>query len=172
VKGARSFLLILLPFFIFTCLSFVIFQKSCDSVMSVHAEKLLPFNHKSHLTKHGAHSCEVCHGYYGNGRFKGIPTVGDCKMCHDGSTTKVQAFFEGFRDSDQPWGSSVRQPDLVYFSHMAVTKNTMNVPCESCHGGKKFSTKPTGTGMKMSMGTCEDCHDATGVSNKCAVCHD
>jgi hypothetical protein len=101
--------------------------------MSVQAEKLLPFNHKSHVTKYEASDCELCHGYYDNGRFKGLPTVGDCKMCHDGNTAKEKAFLRASRTPTsldlvgQATRSGVLQPH-------GVTKNTRRrvalVPCD------------------------------------------
>ena len=69
--------------------SFIVSQKGCDYVMANHPEKAVDFNHQSHLTKYfpengmAKDDCEVCHGYYENGRFKGLPTVGDCTSCHD-----------------------------------------------------------------------------------------
>ena len=98
MKRLRSLLLFFLPFVVFTYGSFIVFQAACDRAMSVQAEKLLPFNHKSHVTKYDASDCELCHGYYDNGRFKGLPTVGDCKMCHDGNTAKEKAFFNLLAD--------------------------------------------------------------------------
>jgi hypothetical protein len=172
VKRYRSLLLFFLPFIVFTYVSFVVFQFACDRAMHVQAEKLLPFNHKSHITKYGASDCELCHGYYENGRFKGIPTVSDCKMCHDGNTAKVKAFFKGYKDTDKPWTSFAQQPDLVYFSHMAVIKNTKTARCASCHGDKGNSTTMERIKGKMHMGQCMDCHDSLKISNACLVCHD
>lgn len=168
----KSLLLFSLPFIIFTYLSFVVFQKGCDYAMNVQAEKKLPFNHKNHLKKWGAADCETCHSYYDNGRFKGIPTVGDCKMCHDGSTAKKKPFFKGYKDSDKPWESFAQQPDLVYFSHIAVLKNNKKARCSSCHGDKTRKTSHTKVKGKMMMGECMDCHDSLKISNTCAVCHD
>ena len=119
MKRLRSLLLFFLPFVIFTYASFILFQKACDFAMNAQAEKPIHFNHKTHVTTYGATDCELCHGYYDNGRFKGMPTVADCKMCHDGNTAKEKALFGPFKDTDKPWTSFARQPDLVYFSHIA-----------------------------------------------------
>ena len=171
----RTLVLILLPFIVFAFVSYVVSLKACNYAMSNHPEKLLPFNHKSHVTKYGASDCETCHGYYDNGRFKGIPNIGVCKGCHDGTTAAEIAMLKGYKDSDVPWGSYAKQPDLVYFSHIAVTKNKIPARCSSCHGDKKNSmtTKKTNRIMgKMPMGQCMDCHTALRISNKCLVCHD
>jgi len=174
----RTLLLIFLPFFVFTCISYIAFLKACDYAMTGQPEKPLHFNHKSHgeyLKRLGAGDCELCHGYYDNGRFKGTPAIATCKTCHNGTTAAEKAMFKGYRDTDRPWGSYAKQPDLVYFSHIAVMKNTKQARCTSCHGDKKnaMTTKKTDRVMgKMPMGQCMDCHDALRISNKCLVCHD
>ncbi len=172
MKRSRSLLLFFLPFVIFTYASFILFQKTCDYALNVQAQKNLPFNHKSHITQYGATDCELCHGYYSNGRFRGIPTVADCKTCHDGATAKEKALFSGFKDTDKPWESFSRQPDLVYFSHIAVMKNNKTGRCASCHGDKGNSMITGKIKGKMKMGVCMDCHTALKISNACMVCHD
>jgi len=172
VKRSRSILLILLPFVVFTYGSFILFPKTCDYALDVQARKLIPFNHKSHVTTYGATDCELCHGYYDNGRYKGIPTVAECKTCHDGDTAKEKALFMGYKDTDKPWESFSRQPDLVYFSHIAVMKNTKKARCASCHGDKANTMTTAKISGKMKMGVCMDCHTALKISNTCAVCHD
>lgn len=172
MKRLRSLMLFFLPFVVFTYGSFIVFQSACDSAMNLRAEKRLPFNHKSHVTKYDASDCELCHGFYEGGRFKGLPTVGDCKMCHDGDTAKEKAFFKDFKDTDKPWTAWAKQPDLVYFSHMAVMKNNKTARCASCHGDKANSMTTAKIKGKMPMGQCMDCHTSLGISNACAVCHD
>jgi len=172
VKRLRSLMLFFLPFVVFTYGSFIVFQSACDSAMNLRAEKRLPFNHKSHVTKYDASDCELCHGFYEGGRFKGLPTVGDCKMCHDGDTAKEKDFFKDFKDTDKPWTAWAKQPDLVYFSHMAVMKNNKTARCASCHGDKANSMTTAKIKGKMPMGQCMDCHTSLGISNACAVCHD
>lgn len=171
----RSLLLFFLPFLVFTFVSYIFFIKACEFPFTVQAQKLIPFNHKSHITKYQASDCELCHGYYSNGRFKGIPTVGECKQCHDGTTAAEKAMFRGFQDGDRPWGSYAQQADLVYFSHIAVTKNQKKALCASCHGDKVNAMTTARTASikgRMPMGQCMDCHTALKISNKCLVCHD
>ena len=186
----RSIVLFMVPFFIFSCLIFIFTQWACgDFGMTVQAEKNIPFNHYTHVQKRGA-SCESCHSYADNGRFKGIPTVGDCKVCHqendpqsadyDPKGAMRLPYLAAYKDSDRPWQSYVRQTGLVYFSHQVVMNvkwkdgsKESKVSCASCHGGKAFSEKETEkVTSRMPMGECMDCHDAINVSNKCAVCHD
>ena len=163
----RTFILISLPFIIFTYISFVLFQKACDYAMNVQAAKPIPFSHKTHNTKeYGISKCEDCHGYYENGRFKGIPAIGTCRGCHD------LAILKGYKDTDKPWGSYACQPDLVYFSHIAVLQNTKEALCFSCHGDKGSSMGGEKIKGKVLMGKCTDCHTALKLSNACTVCHD
>lgn len=173
----RSLLLFFLPFISFGLISYLGFIKACDYAMSNQVDQSIPFNHKSHVTRYGAADCDLCHGYYENGRFKGVPTVGDCKQCHDGQTAAEKAMFKNHQDGDRPWGVWARQPDLVYFSHIAVLKNTKKAQCPSCHGdraGAMTTARVKGNvgGTKMPMGQCMDCHTALKISNKCLVCHD
>jgi hypothetical protein len=140
--------------------------------MHLQAKKPIPFNHKTHTTKYNASDCGFCHTYSENGRFTGIPTIGSCKQCHDGSAAMKKAMFDKYKDSDVPWESFAKQPDLVYFSHIAVMKNNKQARCGSCHGDKANATTTSFIKGKMHMGQCMDCHDALKISNKCAVCHD
>ncbi len=181
----RTIILIGLPFVVFLFLSFILSNKACDYGMNAQAQKGIPFNHKSHLTKYGA-DCEGCHGYYENGRFKGLPAVAECTACHarDGETSSTdplmplrKPFFENYVDSDKPWESFAQQPDLVYFSHKVVMTaayedGRKKARCGSCHGDKEGSMTTAKIKGKMLMGQCEDCHTALHISNKCAVCHD
>lgn len=168
----RSLLLFFLPFIVFTYFTFIAFQKTCDYAMNVQAEKKIPFNHKSHITQYGASDCGMCHKYYENGRFKGIPTAGDCKVCHDGNNASNKPILKNFKDNEKPWESFAQQPALVYFSHTAVLKNNKNARCASCHGDKAGSTTSAKIKGKMLMGECTDCHNSLKISNACTVCHD
>ncbi len=188
----RTALFIGIPFVVALYFTFIISQNACDYVMANHPEKQVAFNHKSHLEKYfpanglGKDDCTVCHGYYDNGRFKGLPTMGDCTSCHDPNGTmddlepmspRPKRFLSKYKDTDKPWGSNAEQPDLVYFSHKVVMTaqyedGRLKARCGSCHGDKAGSTTTAKIKGKMLMGQCEDCHTALHLSNKCAVCHD
>ncbi|PKL19319.1 MAG: hypothetical protein CVV49_01670 [Spirochaetae bacterium HGW-Spirochaetae-5] len=182
----RSLLLFFTPFIIFTWIFFGISQKGCDSVMQADAAKKIPFNHQSHVEKYGISDCTTCHGYEENGRFKGLPTIAECTTCHardgvltsdDQSIPRKKPMFDSYKDTDQPWESFAKQPDLVYFSHSVVMTakyddGRLKARCGSCHGDKADSTGTKMIKGKMLMGQCMDCHTALNLSNKCAVCHD
>jgi hypothetical protein len=183
----RTILLIGIPFIIALCVIFIISQKACDYAMANHPDKPIPFNHQSHIKKYAAGSdCTLCHGYHENGRFKGLPAVAECTSCHDrkgpekgdsNDTPLRKAVFDKYKDTDRPWGSYAKQPDLVYFSHKVVMTAKFDdgrkkARCGSCHGDKAATTSMGMLKGKMLMSQCEDCHTALNISNKCAVCHD
>jgi hypothetical protein len=188
----RTVLLIGIPFIVALYFTFVLSQDACNYVMANHPEKPIDFNHQTHLSKYfpdngmSKDDCGTCHGYYENGRFKGLPTVGDCTSCHDpnapdknakeGAALRKPALAK-FKDTDKPWGSYAKQPDLVYFSHKVVMTAKFQdgrnkALCVNCHGDKAQSRNTAMLSGKMLMGRCEDCHTALSISNKCAVCHD
>jgi len=195
----RSLLLFFTPFIIFTWFFFGISQKGCDSVMQADAAKPIPFNHQKHIKDYGIKDCTTCHRYEGirngklvdgelvNGRFLGLPSVGECTSCHtretvsdpkkDPNSVKKIQDFDSYKDEDRPWESFAKQPDLVYFSHKVVMTakyedGRLKARCGSCHGDKLHSTDTKMIKGKMLMGQCMDCHTALHISNKCAVCHD
>ncbi len=181
----RTILLFILPFIVFSYVVFLLSQSACDYARTTKAVKEIPFNHKSHVTTYGAEKCEQCHGYSADGRFKGLPTVGDCTACHDRSasnsgdkdTPKRKAIFDNYKDTDKPWTTFAKQPDLVYFSHKVVMTATFEdgkkkARCGSCHGDKANSMTTKRISGTMLMGQCMDCHTALKISNKCMVCHD
>jgi menaquinone reductase, multiheme cytochrome c subunit len=184
----RSLLLFFTPFIICTWFFFGISSDGCHSVMQADAAKKIPFMHKTHIEKYGAQDCEQCHGYDENGRFKGTPSVAECTVCHardaqlvtngyDTSTPRRKPMFDAYKDTDRPWGSYAKQPDLVYFSHKVVMTakyedGRLKARCASCHGDKAKTIDTKMVKGKMLMGQCMDCHTALHLSNSCAVCHD
>jgi menaquinone reductase, multiheme cytochrome c subunit len=188
----RTVFLIGIPFLVTLYFGLIISSKGCNYVMANHPDKLVDFNHKSHLSKYfpengmSKDDCTICHDYYPNGRFKGLPTVAECTSCHDPNAPDKSAgpnaarrkpMLQKFKDTDKPWGSFAKQPGLVYFSHKVVMTakyedGRLKARCGSCHGDKAESTSAAMITGKMLMGQCEDCHTALHISNKCAVCHD
>lgn len=188
----RTVLLIGIPFIVVFYFAFVVSQMSCKRVMANHPEKPIDFNHQTHLSKYfpengmSKDDCSSCHGYEENGRFKGLPTIAECTSCHDpngpeksaGATVALRKpMFKKYKDTDRPWGSYAKQPDLVYFSHKVVMTakfedGRTKARCGNCHGDKAGSANTAMLSGKMLMGRCEDCHSALNISNTCAVCHD
>ena len=181
----RKVFLISAPFVLFTCIFYALSQKACNSAMEAEASKKIPFIHKTHVKQYGISDCTVCHQYDENGRFKGIPTIGECTSCHDRdgeltsndrSIPRKKSMFDSYKDTDKPWTSYAKQPDLVYFSHLAVMSakhenGKPKVGCESCHGDKANSIDTGKIKGKMPMGQCMDCHTSLKISNQCTICH-
>ncbi len=134
----------------------------------------------SHL-KHGEDAtlkCDDCHVFRSDGSFAGIPTIAKCMECHGGlEITKEE---QDLIKRGIAWHIYSKQPDHVYFSHIAHIK-IAKLECTVCHksvGGKTEKNPPyhyrwiSGYAPEaMSMETCESCHEKKKTSNACFVCH-
>ncbi|MFH1951295.1 MAG: menaquinone reductase multiheme cytochrome c subunit QrcA [Pseudomonadota bacterium] len=173
------------------------------------------FNHALHLDsekvdgidgKTKAEKCEFCHGFRDDGSFTGIPKLEKCTECHDdpesplGETPVEKEFMKRYvaNEKEIPWLVYSKQPDCVYFSHIAHVKMA-NMACATCHGdfadneklplyvknrltgysiniwGKRISgfywnKKPSD---RMKMDDCARCHTKMEQeqNNACFVCH-
>jgi len=148
--------------------------------------------------------CLHCHGFRDDGTFAGIPKLESCMECHDDPESPLGEDPEEVRflteyvapEKEIPWLSYYRQPDCVYFSHIAHVKMG-GQDCRLCHGdhGQNEQLPPyqenrlTGysrniwghniAGLKfnpwdrMKMDDCAECHTKTGheANNACFVCH-
>ncbi|MBN1102579.1 MAG: cytochrome C [Deltaproteobacteria bacterium] len=148
--------------------------------------------------------CLYCHAFREDGTFSGIPKLETCMECHEdpespyGEDPEEQKFLKAYvaEEKEVPWLSYYRQPDCVYFSHIAHVKMG-NLDCRTCHGdhGKsenlppfqqnrltKYSRNIWGMNIagyksnpwdRMKMDDCAECHSKTGhpQNNACFVCH-
>ncbi len=148
--------------------------------------------------------CLYCHSFREDGTFTGIPRLDTCMECHDdpesplGEEPEEKKFLKEYvaQEKEVPWLAYYRQPDCVYFSHIAHVKMG-NLDCRTCHGdhGRSENLPPyqrnllTGYsrniwGMniagyksnpwdRMKMDDCGDCHTKSGhpENNACFVCH-
>lgn len=163
------------------------------------------FNHVSH----GAESdvgleCEECHFFYEDGTFSGIPGIENCMECHDDpesplgeSPEEVRLFTDYIEPGREiPWLIYSRQPDCVYFPHIAHV-NMAETECRVCHGdfstrksppvykvnrltrysidiwGRNIAGYKRNTWDRMKMDDCAKCHTQKGKENNnaCFVCH-
>jgi len=142
-------------------------------------EQPFNFSHKAHLNQVG--DCSACHYFREDGSFSGIPDVESCASCHYDTITGIpdeKIFVKEYvkKNKEVPWKIYQKQPDNVYFSHIAHQR----FPCTTCHPdvGKSNhmpiyrENKLTGySSYTMKMYKCERCHAQNHVSNACYVCH-
>lgn len=171
------------------------------------------FNHALHMNPEKVdgisgdtevEKCLYCHGFYEDGTFKGIPRLSSCTECHEdpgsplGKSEDEKQFLEEYvaKNKEIPWLPYYRQPDCVYFSHIAHVKMG-KLDCKVCHGdhgktsvlpeyeanrltgysrniwGKRISGLKTNTWDRMKMDDCAECHSKMGheQNNACFVCH-
>ena len=171
------------------------------------------FNHALHLDPEKVEGiegeseterCLFCHEFREDGTFAGIPMVSKCTECHDdpesplGETQEEKEFLTNHvaEEKEIPWLSYYRQPDCVYFSHIAHVKMG-ELNCRTCHGdhgkterlppykanrltgysiniwGKRISGFKINSWDRMKMDDCAECHTKSGheENNTCFVCH-
>lgn len=174
----------------------------------LYAKKTQPvtFNHLIHVEAQGANMpCDRCHSFDDSGRFSGVPNAEKCLECHstpiNPDNPREMAFIDEYIDDEgeivKPieWYVYSKQPDCVYFSHIAhVAEDKGNFSCEECHGNIGRNTTPPPyyenritrysklVYEQMKMGDCADCHrkhsDESAHkdhhihgNNACFVCH-
>jgi len=163
----------------------------------------LHFSHASHTQDMGM-ECEDCHYFHEDGSFSGIPKLEKCMECHEDPESPLsedpeeQKLLTEYVKPGQeiPWLVYFRQPDCVYFPHIAHVKMG-NMECKVCHGDfgtrddmpdykvnrmSRYSIDIWGRNIlgykknswdSMKMDDCADCHKERGKENNnaCFVCH-
>lgn len=148
--------------------------------------------------------CTYCHEFREDGTFAGIPKLAKCMECHDdpefplGESPEEKRFLKQYvaEEKEIPWLSYYRQPDYVFFPHIAHVKMG-KINCRVCHGehgkldrlppfeknrltgysrniwGRHISGWKFNTWDRMKMDDCAECHTKSGheENNACFVCH-
>jgi hypothetical protein len=148
--------------------------------------------------------CLYCHAFRNDGTFTGIPGIDVCSECHNkndfplGESEEEELLIRDYVANKQeiPWLSYSRQPDCVYFSHIAHIEMG-RLECMICHGakgknqvlpafeknrisgysrniwGKNISGLKRNTWDSMKMDDCAGCHKEKGheENNACFTCH-
>lgn len=148
--------------------------------------------------------CMYCHYFREDGTFAGIPKLDTCTMCHNdpefpyGESEDERIFLEEYvaEGKEVPWLVYSKQPDCVYFSHIAHVKMG-EIECRTCHGdhggsgelkpykenrltgysidiwGRNIAGYKVNTWDRMKMDDCAECHTEMGheENNACFVCH-
>lgn len=147
-------------------------------------EQPVSFNHRQHMKLENRDvKCKDCHFYRDDGSLNGSPSKSTCagSGCHDQMQTDTKAEKKLINEYMQtnktiPWKTYQKQPDNVYFSHIAHKK----FDCSTCHpdlGQSKelptyYQNRITGYSENtMKMHECERCHAQEDASNACFICH-
>jgi len=152
-------------------------------LLFVRQEQPIRFSHAAHVNQ--GLDCQECHHLGADGRFSGLPPTETCAGCHGEETgentpagKEIDRFVNTYVKTGKPvpWLVYQKQPDNVYFSHVAHR----GFDCSQCHPdmpGRKspppyFENRLTGYSKDtMKMWQCERCHASMGISNACYVCH-
>jgi hypothetical protein len=151
----------------------------------------IDFNHALHneLVEEG---CESCHFFREDGTYHGVPTLAQCIDCHEevnGEDPEEEKFVTQYvaKGREVPWLVYARQPDCVFFSHIAHVKMG-RMDCVTCHGhigeseslkayeanritgysrdiwGKNIAGIKWNSWDRMKMDDCADCHKKNNVN--------
>ncbi len=158
----------------------------------LYCEKKQPidFNHVLHMEEVDE-GCESCHFFREDGTYSGVPKLAQCVDCHEevqGESPDEEKFVNEYvaNDREVPWLVYSKQPDCVFFSHVAHVK-TGGMECVTCHGsigestslkvyeenwitgysrdiwGKNISGLKEHTWDRMKMDDCAECHVKNNV---------
>ena len=181
---------IILFFMIGFALSLVVGWGIFPKLLYSQKKQPVDFNHAMHLELVDE-GCQSCHFFRADGSFSGAPTLAQCIGCHDemqGDTANEMNFYENYvqKDREVPWLIYAKQPQCVFFSHVAHVKMG-NMDCVTCHGfigestqlpiyeqnrislysrniwGKNIGGFKENTWDRMKMDDCSECHVREGV---------
>ena len=131
----------------------------------------LAFSHKVHAGTNAIH-CLYCHRYAPRSPVAGIPSVADCRACHQfiapdsSEIKKLMAYWE--KREPIPWVRVYGVPDHVYFPHMMHIR--AGLVCANCHGEVATMERITRS-VSLKMGWCLECHRRHKASIDCWTCH-
>ena len=151
----------------------------------------IDFNHALHneLVEDG---CESCHFFREDGTYSGVPKLEQCIDCHEevnGEDPEEEKFVTQYvaKGREVPWLVYARQPDCVFFSHIAHVKMGQ-MDCVTCHGhigeseslkvyeenritgysrdiwGKNIAGIKWNSWDRMKMDDCAECHKRDKVN--------
>ena len=149
------------------------------------------FNHALH-NELVEESCESCHFFREDGTYSGVPKLAQCIDCHEevnGEDPEEEKFVTQYvaKGREVPWLVYARQPDCVFFSHIAHVKMGQ-MDCVTCHGhigeseslkvyeanritgysrdiwGKNIAGIKWNSWDRMKMDDCSECHQENNVN--------
>jgi hypothetical protein len=151
----------------------------------------IDFNHALH-NELVDESCESCHFFREDGTYSGVPELAQCIDCHEevnGEDPEEEKFVTQYvaKGREVPWLVYARQPDCVFFSHIAHVKMGQ-MDCVTCHGhigeseslkvyeanritgysrdiwGKNIAGIKWNSWDRMKMDDCSECHQRDNVN--------
>ena len=151
----------------------------------------IDFNHALH-NEEVDESCESCHFFREDGTYSGVPKLAQCIDCHEevnGEDPEEEKFVTQYvaKGREVPWLVYARQPDCVFFSHVAHVKMG-EMDCVTCHGhigeseslkvyetnritgysrdiwGKNIAGIKYNSWDRMKMDDCSECHQRDNVN--------
>ena len=154
-------------------------------------EQPVDFNHALH-NELVEDSCESCHFFREDGTYSGVPKLAQCIDCHEevnGEDPEEEKFVTQYvaKGREVPWLVYARQPDCVFFSHIAHVKMGQ-MDCVTCHGhigeseslkvyeanritgysrdiwGKNIAGIKWNSWDRMKMDDCAECHKKDNVN--------
>jgi len=161
-------------------------------------EQPIQFNHALH-NEMVDDSCESCHFFREDGTYSGVPKLAQCIDCHEevqGESPEEEKFVTQYveKGREVPWLVYARQPDCVFFSHVAHVKMG-KMDCVTCHGpigeseslrtyqanritglsrdiwGKNIAGFKKNSWDRMKMADCSECHQRENVNQHSVQTH-
>ena len=149
------------------------------------------FNHALH-NEEVEEGCESCHFFREDGTYSGVPKLAQCIDCHEevnGEDPAEEKFVNEYvaKEREVPWLIYSRQPQNVFFSHVAHVKMAQ-MDCVTCHGdigeseslrvyqenrisgysidiwGKNIAGIKRNSWDRMKMDDCSECHVRENVN--------
>ena len=137
-KNAENWGPVMLFFLVGFALSLVVGWVLFPKLLYSQKKQPVDFNHKLHMEMDEIEDCSSCHYFREDGSFSGAPKLAQCIDCHDeivSDTENELVFFEQYvqKEREIPWLIYSKQPQCVYFSHVAHVKMG-KMDCVTCHG--------------------------------------
>ena len=198
-KNAENWGPVMLFFLVGFALSLVVGWVLFPKLLYSQKKQPVDFNHKLHMEMDEIEDCSSCHYFREDGSFSGAPKLAQCTDCHDSilsGTENELVFYEEYvqKEREIPWLIYSKQPQCVYFSHVAHVKMA-NMDCKTCHGdigesetlpiyqqnrislysrdiwGHNIAGFATNTWDRMKMDDCARCQVREGVRQASVQTH-
>ncbi len=134
----------------------------------------IAFSHEKHAGELEI-ECTLCHEFAGEAAHAGLPSLEVCMGCHEEAQTE-SAEEERIRSLAKEGEYDVfrklfRLPDHAFYTHRRHVE-VAGLECATCHGAIAGTAVPPEKPLiRITMDTCLDCHERSGVPADCTRCH-